>query len=297
MRSFIIIILFFLPTTQFVFGQDGFIGQTPALAYWTVGNKDQVVIVLHGGPGAGHEYLRPEWDSLSKIAKVVYYDQRGCGKSEEMDCYSWKAQIDDLKKVVSMFSNGKKVILAGSSWGTMLALLYSLYYPEDVKGMILSGTVAWLGEGMPLKDCSSYMPDYQKYLRVGIDTALQYISLKYKYTMKSPLHPDTTFYRKVKEDKCYTVPFYARVGTLTSLKDAPTLSDLQKIAIPTLIFQSNSKCEEPSFLKDASSQYAILPKSQFFTIEGACHDPWFTHSKAFFQKCLDFIMTLELEHG
>ena len=69
----------FVFLTQQGWGQDGFIGQSPALAYWTVGNKKEVVIVLHGGPGAGHQYLRPEWDNLSSIAKVIYYDQRGCG--------------------------------------------------------------------------------------------------------------------------------------------------------------------------------------------------------------------------
>ena len=64
------------------FAQDGFIPGKPALAYWSVGNKAETVIMLHGGPAAAHKYLRPEFDALKKVAKVIYYDQRGCGASD-----------------------------------------------------------------------------------------------------------------------------------------------------------------------------------------------------------------------
>ena len=293
MRPFIklLLLLFF---AQQACAQDGFIGKSPALAYWTVGDNEEIVIVLHGGPGAGHEYLRPEWDALTKVAKVVYYDQRGCGKSEKADCYTWKAHVEDLKRVITTFSKGKKVTLAGSSWGTILALLYAYTYPQDIKAIILSGTVAWPGKGTSLKDCSLYKPDYREYLRLGVDTALQYTSMKYKYTIKAPQVPDSAFFRKVKEDKLFTSPFYERVATLNSLKDAPTLSELKKIEIPTLIFHSSGKCDEKyAYQKDASDQYTILPKAEVFTVDGACHDPWFTDSKSFFGECIDFISKLK----
>lgn len=289
----IIKLLLFLFFAQQAWGQDGFIGKSPALAYWTVGNKEEVVIVLHGGPGAGHQYLRPEWDALTKVARVVYYDQRGCGKSEKADCYTWEEHVEDLKRVITSFSKGRKVILAGSSWGTILALLYAYTYPQDIKAIILSGTVAWPGQGTALKDCSFYKPDYHKYLALGLDTTLQYTSMKYNYTIKAPQVPDSAFFRKVKEDKLYASPFFERVATLNSLKDAPTLSALQKIEVPILIFHSSGKCDEKhSFLKDASEQYSILPKVEVFSIDGACHDPWFTNPKTFFAKCIDFLNKL-----
>jgi hypothetical protein len=46
--------------------QDGFIDGSPALAYWQIGKKKEVVIVLSGEPAAQHEYLRPEFDALKK---------------------------------------------------------------------------------------------------------------------------------------------------------------------------------------------------------------------------------------
>lgn len=98
--------------------QEGYITGTPALAYWTIGNGPDIVIVLHGGPAAGHSYLRPEWDSLSKVAKVVYFDQRGCGKSEKAPCYSWREQVADVKRVITHLKQNGKVVLAGSSWAS-----------------------------------------------------------------------------------------------------------------------------------------------------------------------------------
>jgi pimeloyl-ACP methyl ester carboxylesterase len=85
----LLIFAYLLFSSQYVLGQDGFAGKSPSLAYWTVGNNNtQIVIVLHGGPGAAHDYLRSEWDRLTKIAKVIYYDQSGCGKSEYANGYS-----------------------------------------------------------------------------------------------------------------------------------------------------------------------------------------------------------------
>jgi len=71
------------------------------------------------------------------------------------------------------------------------------------------------------------------------------------------------------------------------------MDDLQKITIPTLIFQSNGQCAEPTFLKDASTQYSILPKAELFAVDGACHDPWYSHTKIFFEKCMAFVTKLK----
>lgn len=91
------LLLFFLVnTTSLSYGQDGFIPGLPKLAYWQVGQEPTTVIVLHGGPGATHQYLRPEFDALTKTARVIYYDQRGCGKSDPAASYTWQEHVADL---------------------------------------------------------------------------------------------------------------------------------------------------------------------------------------------------------
>jgi proline iminopeptidase len=150
MRSWLLILAWF--SSPFLsYGQKSFIDTQPRLAYWQLGQNNQTVIVLHGGPGATHQYLRPEFDALAKTARVIYYDQRGCGKSDSATSYTWQDHVADLKRLIATLAKDQKVFLAGSSWGSLLAILYAYTNPNDVKGVILTGTVAWLGEEKPYK--------------------------------------------------------------------------------------------------------------------------------------------------
>jgi pimeloyl-ACP methyl ester carboxylesterase len=81
----------------FIFSQTGFIEGTPRIAFWEYGKSKETIIVLHGGPGMEHSYLQPEWDTLSTKFRIVYYDQRGSGKSDSSDNYSWIEHLKDLK--------------------------------------------------------------------------------------------------------------------------------------------------------------------------------------------------------
>ena len=118
--------------------QDGYTAKEPKIAYWIVKGQGPVVIVVHGGPGVSHDYLTPEWTALAKYATVVFYDQRGVGKSDTSECYSWRAHVLDLYRLIDQISPTGKVILAGSSWGVDLSLLFAHCYPEKVQGLILS---------------------------------------------------------------------------------------------------------------------------------------------------------------
>jgi pimeloyl-ACP methyl ester carboxylesterase len=272
--------------------QDGFIQGSPALAFYKVGKGNETIIVLHGGPAAGHSYLRPEWDALSNIGQVIYYDQRGAGKSEWSDCYAWHAHVADLKRVIKTFAGKSKVILAGSSWGTQLALLYAYTHPDDVKGVILSGTVKWFGMGEAPKECSSYMPGSDIYN--GVDTSFVYVSLKDRSMFKKPSIMDTATLGKLENGKYFEAPFTPRLATRLSLKEAPVISSLKSIELPVLLVEGKGTCIETKYFEDAAQLYInILPNAKLATIAEACHDPWYTHSSLFFSKCADFIKGLK----
>ena len=99
----------------------------------------RTIIVLHGGPDFDHSYLLPELDRLSNSYHLIYYDQRGRGRSaagvrpEEVTLTS---EIADLESVREHFSLDS-VMLLGHSWGTVLALEYALRHPERVSQLIL----------------------------------------------------------------------------------------------------------------------------------------------------------------
>src|SRR6266699_210276 len=103
------------------------------------------IIVLHGGPDFDHSYLLPELDRLSDSFRLIYYDQRGRGRSADRvqpEDVTLASDIADLEKVRQYF-HLDSVALLGHSWGTVLALEYALRYPERMSRMILNES--WAG--------------------------------------------------------------------------------------------------------------------------------------------------------
>ena len=110
-----------------------------ASLYVRVIGKGQPVIVLHGGPDFDHSYLLPDLDKLKDAFRLIYYDQRGRGKSAENvrpEDVTLRSDLDDLERVRQHFRLNS-VILLGHSWGTVLALEYALRYPARVSHLIL----------------------------------------------------------------------------------------------------------------------------------------------------------------
>src|SRR4029453_8138396 len=89
-------------------------------------------IVLHGGPDFDTAYLLPSLDRLADIYRLVYYDQRGRGKSADgvqPGDVSLATDLEDLERVRQHFRLEAPTLL-GHSWGTVLALEYALRYPN-----------------------------------------------------------------------------------------------------------------------------------------------------------------------
>ena len=97
------------------------------------------VIVLHGGPDFDHSYLLPDLDRLSNSYRLIYYDQRGRGRSAagvRPEDVTLASEIADLETIREHFSLDSMILL-GHSWGTVLALEYARRHPERVSHLIL----------------------------------------------------------------------------------------------------------------------------------------------------------------
>jgi proline iminopeptidase len=101
--------------------------------------QGQSIIVLHGGPDFDHSYLLPDLDRLSDAFRLIYYDQRGRGRSADdvqPEDVTLTSDIDDLDEVRQHFQLESPALL-GHSWGTVLALEYALRHPTRVSHLIL----------------------------------------------------------------------------------------------------------------------------------------------------------------
>ena len=102
----------------------------------------QPIVVLHGGPDFDHAYLRPELDRLAGSFHLLYYDQRGRGRSAEgvrPEEVTLASELDDLERVRSHFGLESAAVL-GHSWGGVLAMEYAIRHTERVSHLILMDT-------------------------------------------------------------------------------------------------------------------------------------------------------------
>ncbi|MFN0097536.1 MAG: alpha/beta fold hydrolase [Gemmatimonadaceae bacterium] len=109
---------------------DGYTTSTPVPLYWARYAPlvpESRMLVLHGGPGAHHEYLLPQMLALAETRECLFYDQRGGGRSKTDDRtpITWQTQVQDLTSVIDEIAPGP-LTLVGYSWGALLALLYSV---------------------------------------------------------------------------------------------------------------------------------------------------------------------------
>jgi proline iminopeptidase len=117
-------------------------GRIPAGKSWLYSReigRGRALIVLHGGPDFDHGYLLPEMDGLADGFRLIYYDQRGRGRSADgvrPEDVTVKSDIDDLEQVRRHFDLDRAALL-GHSWGSVLALEYAIRYPERVSHLIL----------------------------------------------------------------------------------------------------------------------------------------------------------------
>lgn len=94
--------------------------------------------MLHGGPGAHHDYLLPGFDLLAHGRTLVYYDQRGGGRSPVARDVpvGWREQVADLEALRDVWGLDR-LDLCGYSWGALLAMLYAVTHPRRVASLAL----------------------------------------------------------------------------------------------------------------------------------------------------------------
>lgn len=103
---------------------------TPIPLYWcryAPSESRGQLVVLHGGPGAHHEYLLPQMLDLARDHDCLFYDQRGGGRSRTDDRtpITWRTHVEDLSAVVAELAPGP-LTLVGYSWGALLAMLHAV---------------------------------------------------------------------------------------------------------------------------------------------------------------------------
>ena len=113
----------------------GFTTTTPVPLWWAAyGPEDAAtLLVVHGGPGAHHDYLLPQMLRLAERWRCIFWDQRGGGKSktDDREPIGWRTHVADMALVARELAGDGPHAAVGYSWGGMLAMLYALEASRD----------------------------------------------------------------------------------------------------------------------------------------------------------------------
>jgi len=131
-----------LPSSHVFPIQEGFVDANGVMIYYMIVGRGEPLLVVHGGPGASHDYFLPYLLPLARHNRVVFIDERGSGRSQQLENpgdYTVENMVEDVEAVRQSLGLGKMSLL-GHSYGGVLAQAYALKYQRNLSHLILGST-------------------------------------------------------------------------------------------------------------------------------------------------------------
>ncbi|MEO1013386.1 MAG: alpha/beta hydrolase [Bacteroidota bacterium] len=264
---------------------------------WGMG-KDTIV-VLHGGFGAEHRYLKDAFDGLYEKFHFVFYDQRGSLRSPcPIEKISIANHVNDLEAIRKELGI-EKLNLFGHSNGTTLATYYLKAHPDRVKGFVMA---ACMQMQYPIKETDSVLKGIE---REGYEGFQEYIDRPEVQAEIDQIEKDTTLppsKKKYQIERVNQAKYYIyditkwkdgkesygafmnyRVGNATTKTIQGTYNNIelyQNHPFPVTIIMGEKDMIDPGggkfnyWTKDLENVHYIM-------IEKASHDPWVDEPEKF----------------
>src|SRR2546425_7392992 len=122
--------------------QEGFVDANGVMIYYKILGRGEPLMIVHGGPGASHDYFLPYLLPLARRHKLIFIDERGSGRSQKLEDpagYTIANMAEDVESVRQALGLGK-INLLGHSYGGALAQAYALKYQSNLSHLILGST-------------------------------------------------------------------------------------------------------------------------------------------------------------
>ena len=239
------------------------------------------LLLLHGGPGFPSYYLNP-MSALSKDRPIIFFDQLGCGRSDNntdkglMKVDAFVEQVEQFRVALKL----EKFYLYGHSWGSMLGLEYYLKYPEHIKALILASPALsiskWIGDAEVL---IATLPDsIQSAIKTNVENRTfdtpEYenaINAYYQQFVARKLPWDENMNNTFSQANLEIYKYMWGPSEFTAtgnLKDYERSDKLAKVEIPTLFI-----CGEYDEARPSTVQYyqSFITHSKFALIKDAAH--------------------------
>ena len=290
--------------------------QTPGGTFnvWTkrVGNNPRIkVLLLHGGPGATHEYFEI-FDNYFPAAgfEYYYYDQLGSFYSDQptdpslWDTARFVEEVEQVRKALGLDSDN--FYLLGHSWGGILAMEYALKYGSNLKGLIISNMMSSTAKYneyaekvlMPAMDQAA-LAEVKQLEAKGDTQNPRYMELlmpmhyeKHILRMPASKWPDPVNRAFKHLNPGVYVPMQgpSELGLSGTLSNWDRSADLPKIAVPTLVIGATHDTMDPEFMKWMSTQ---LPRGRFLLVPRGSHLAMYDEPAVYFDGVVGFIRDVD----
>jgi proline iminopeptidase len=291
---------------------------TPAGEYrvWVkrVGNNPGLrLLLLHGGPGATHEYLEA-CDSYLPGAGVeyYYYDQLGSGFSDQpAEPSLWEASrfADEVEQVrVALGLDRESFVLYGHSWGGILAIEYALRYQQHLRGLVISNMM-------------SSVPDYNAYAERVLMPRMDQAALAQIKSLEAGGQTDDPRYMQLLTEQHYVQhvlrwpaadwpdpvqrafahinpaiyvpmqgPSELGISTDAALACWDRSEELSSIKVPALVIGARYDTMDPAHMQMMAGR---LPRGRYLYCPDGSHLAMYDDQQTYFAGLVDFLTSLD----
>ena len=267
------------------------------------------LLLLHGGPGATHEYFEAlENDLAAAGVEFIYYDQLGSAYSDQpTDASLWTLDrfVDEVEQVrVALGLDKDNFYLLGHSWGGILAVEYALAHGDHLKGLIISNMM------MSIPDYNRYAQDVlAKQMDPKVVAELKAIEARGEY--ESPRYMDLLIPNFYHAHICRLTDWpdavnraFARInrqiyvlmqgpsefGASGLLEKWDRKADLPKLAMPTLVIGASHDTMDPEHMRWVSTQ---VQHGSFLLARNGSHLAMWDDQQTYIRGLLKFLDAID----
>jgi proline iminopeptidase len=282
---------------------------------WTrrVGDNPRIkVLLLHGGPGFGHEYLEAFDDYFpAEGIEYSYYDQIGSYYSDQpemtgemLELPRFVDEVEQVRKALGL--DRSNFYLYGQSWGGMLAIEYALHHQEHLKALIISNMMASFPAYneyaetvlMPAMDQAVLAEVKQleadgkwedpRYLELLIPSHYEQHILRMPYA-EWP-EPLLRAFEHANQHIYVTMQGPSELGASGTLIDWDRTGDLHKITVPTLVIGARHDSMDPQHMEWMSQQ---LPRGHYLYCPDGSHLAMYDEQQTYMAGLVNFIKDVD----
>ena len=263
------------------------------------------VMILHGGPGAGHNYCEPIADVLAQTGRAgVLYDQIGCGNSTHLpdkpkEFWTPELFMEELVLLTEHLGISNKYNIVCQSWGGMLGMQFAIQNPKGLNAMVIADSPAsmevWVSEANKLR--KELPPEVEatllKHEAAETTEDPEYIAAvdvfysRHLCRIPQPPYVVASFDQLAADPTVYhTMNGPSEFHVIGSLKHWDIRPQLKEIKTPTLLVSGQYDEATPAMVKEING---LIPGSKWELFAESSHMPHVEEPAKFKRVVAEFL--------